>query len=305
MSKKILIQFSLFCILTIIIFPLEPTAKTAESVEIDVCIIGGDNHFVYKVPKNLHHNKAYFEMKDKIEQSLSSHWKIQNAYYEANNSSVTYTFFIENLFQMKQNGQLKLSIPYNILVGMFGENEAIQLRIIASKLADWTVNTKEWESLGFVQPLTYLSEREYVYEGVVNELLQQRVGYLDGHIDKRQLIIHSALYFSFILLQMMTCLLLSRRLKKLLLQYPGKMHQFRKLNYTHQLIPLLMIITQVLFVVMSGLITAFGLYFKPGIDLLLIVGPILLNIIVVPLFFVTTEGEISKELRNNSLGTNT
>ncbi len=47
-----------------------------------------------------------------------------------------------------------------------------------------------------------------------------------------------------------------------------------------------MIITaQIVFLLMSGLLTAFGLYFNPGIDLLFIVGPVLLNIIVLPMFF--------------------
>ena len=143
--------------------------------------------------------------------------------------------------------------------------------------------------------ITLLSEREYVYEGPVNELLQQNTGNFDGMIDKGQLIIRSVIYFSFNLLQMAACLLLARRLKKQLLQYPEKMHQYRKLSYTYQLIPLLIIIAQIIFVVMSGLLTAFGLYFRPGIDLLLIVTPILLSIIVMPMVFVATEHEVSKE----------
>ena len=152
MLKMRLIRIVLFCILLFTLFSLEATAKTADSVEVDVCIIGGDNHFVYKIPKQLHNTIAYDEMKETIEQSLSSYWKIQTAHYEENNSSVEYTFFIEDLFQMKQQGQLKLSIPYSILVGMFGEDEAIQLRIMASKLTHWTVNAKEWASFGFAQP---------------------------------------------------------------------------------------------------------------------------------------------------------
>lgn len=124
-------------------------------------------------------------------------------------------FFIEDLFQERQNGQLKISIPYSILVGMFGEDEGIQLRIMASKLTNWKVNAKEWTSLGFVQPFTFLSEREYVFEGAVNELLQQRVGHLDGSFAKGQMILYSVIYFSFILVQVASCLFLARRLKKI------------------------------------------------------------------------------------------
>ena len=48
---------------------------------------------------------------------------------------------------------------------MFGEQDPIQLRILASKLSKWTVNTKDWTALGFMETLYFLSEREYVYEG--------------------------------------------------------------------------------------------------------------------------------------------
>lgn len=299
MLKKRLVLIVLFCVLIMSLVTLKTTAMTTDSVEVDVCIIGGDNHFVYKIPKHLHNAIAYDEMKENIEQSLSSHWKIQTGHYEENNSVVEYTFFIEDLFQLKKKGQLKLTIPYSILVGMFGEDEAIQLRFVASKLTNWTVNAKEWSSFGFAQPLTYLSEREYVYKGPVNELLQQRTGNFDGMIDKVQMVLRCVIYFSFILLQVVACLLLSRRLKKQLLQYPEKMHQYRKLSYMYQFIPILIIIAQIIFVVTSGLLTAFGLYFKPGIDLLLIVTPILLSIIVMPMVFVATERDVSKELWEN------
>ena len=296
MLKKRLVRIILFCILLFTLFSVETTAKTADSVVVDVCIIGGDNHFVYKIPKQLHRTTAYDEMKDNIEQSLSSQWKIQTAHYEVKNSNVEYTFFIEDLFQVKNKGQLKLAIPYSILVGMFGENEAVQLRIMASKLTNWTINAKEWASFGFAQPLTFLSESEYVYEGLVNELLQQKVGNFDGTIDKLQMVVRSAIFVSFILLQVVTCLFLARRLKTQLIRNPEKMHQYRKLSYTYQLIPVLIIIIQISFVVMSGLLTAFSLYFRPGIDLLLIVTPILLSIIVMQMVFVANERKIPKML---------
>ncbi|MFJ7736619.1 hypothetical protein ACIQ2D_09765 [Lysinibacillus sp. NPDC097287] len=299
MLKKRLVRIILFCILLFTLFSVETIAKTTDSVEVDVCIIGGDNHFVYKIPKQLHNSTAYDEMKVNIEQSLSSQWEIQTAHYEVNNSVVEYTFFIEDLFQLKKKGQIQLEIPYSILIGMFGEDEAIQLRIMASKLTDWTVNAKEWATFGFVQPLTFFSESEYVYEGPVNELLQQRIGNFDGSIDKVQMLVRSVIYISFILLQVMTCLFLAGRLKKRLLQCPEEMHQYRKLSYTYQLIPVLIIIAQIIFVVMSGLLTAFGLYFRPGIDLLLIVTPVLLSIIVMPMVFVATENKVSKESWEN------
>ncbi|MET4563066.1 hypothetical protein ABIA69_004259 [Lysinibacillus parviboronicapiens] len=303
--KKYRMSFILFFLVALLAYPTMTTAETKkiDAVEVDICIIGGDNHFVYKIPKHLHNDTTYFEMKDYIETSLSSHWKVEDAHYETNQSNVAYTFFIEDLFQERQNGQLKISIPYSILVGMFGEDEGIQLRIMASKLTNWKVNAKEWTSLGFVQPFTFLSEREYVFEGAVNELLQQRVGHLDGSFAKGQMILYSVIYFSFILVQVASCLFLARRLKNRILQFPEEIQHFRKLNYMYQIIPLMIITAQIVFLVMSGLLTAFGLYFNPGIDLLFIVGPVLLNIIVLPMFFVTTEREISKELRNNSVGT--
>lgn len=301
--KKYGVSFVLLLLLILMFYPISTAAKVTDGVEVDICIIGGDNHFVYKIPKNLHKDTAYNEMKNYIETSLSSHWKVQKAHYEMNQSNVAYTFYIEDLFQMKQDGQLKLSIPYKILVGMFGENDQIQLRIIASKLTDWTVNAKEWAALGFVPSFTFLSEIEYVFDGAVNELLLQRVGHFDGAIDKGQMVLYSIFYFGFIFVQMVACLLLARSLKKRILRHPEDMHQYRKLLYTYQLIPLAIIFAQIVFLVMSGLLTAFGLYFTPGIDLLLIVGPILLNLIVMPMFFVTTESEISKELRNKTLGT--
>ncbi|QDQ03083.1 hypothetical protein FOH38_23005 [Lysinibacillus fusiformis] len=301
--KKCQMSFILFFLIAIIVYPMTTIAETlqTDAVEVDICIIGGDNHFVYKIPKRLHNDTTYFEMKDYIENSLSSHWKVEKAHYETNQSNVAYTFFIEDLFQEKQNGQLKISIPYSILVGMFGEDEGIQLRIMASKLTNWKVNAKEWATLGFAQPFTFLSEREYIFEGAVNELLQQRVGHFDGSIVKGQMILYSVIYFSFVLVQVATCLFLAKRLKNRILQYPEDMHHFRKLNYMYQIIPLMIITAQIIFLVMSGLLTGFGLYFNPGIDLLFIVGPVLLNIIMLPMFFVTTEYDISKELRNNSL----
>lgn len=294
MLKKRFVRIILFCMLLLTLFSVETTAKTIDSVEVDVCIIGGDNHFVYKIPKQLHNSTAYDEMRDYIEQSLSTQWKIQTAHYEVDNSTVEYTFFIEDLFQMKQKGQLKLEIPYSILVGMFGEDEAVQLRIMASKLSDWTINAKEWASFGFTQPLTFLSESEYVYKGPVNELLQQKVGNFDGTIDKVKMVVRSVIFVSFVLLQVATCLFLAGRFRKQLIRYPEKVHQYRKLRNTYQLIPVCIIIAQVIFVVMSGLMTAFSLYFRPGIDLLLIVTPILLSIIVVPMIFVSNENKVSK-----------
>lgn len=295
MLKKRLVRIILFCILLFTLSSVETTAKTPDSVEVDVCIIGGDNHFVYKIPKNLHNSTAYDEMKADIEKSLSTQWEIQTAHYEVNNSFVEYTFFIEDLFQIKQEGQLNLSIPYSILVGMFGKEEAVKLRFMASKLTNWTVNAKEWASFGFVQPLTFFSESEYIYEGPVNELLQQRIGNFNGTIDKVQMLVRSVIYISFILLQVMACLFLAGRLQKQLLKYPYKVHQYRKLRYTYQLIPVLIIIAQIIFVVMSGLLTAYSLYFRPGIDLLLIMAPILLSIIVMPMIFVTTESKVTNE----------
>lgn len=147
----------------------------------------------------------------------------------------------------------------------------------------------------------FLSEREYVYEGAVQELLNQRVGHFDGTIQKSQLLVYSVIYFSFMAIQLLACLILSRRLKRKVIKNPDNLHQFRKLNYMYQLVPILIIVAQIVFLVLSGLITAFGLYFSPGIDLLVIVGPVLLNIILLPTFFVTTESEISRELNNNSL----
>ena len=63
------------------------------------------------------------------------------------------------------------------------------------------------------------------------------------------------------------------------------MHQFRKLNYMYQIIPLMIIGVQIVFLVMSGLLTAFSVYFSPGMDLLLIIVPILFTIILLPTFF--------------------
>lgn len=57
-------------------------------------------------------------MKDNIAQSLSVQWEIQKAHFEANRADVEYTFLIGDLFQMNQNGQLRLSIPYNDLFRM-------------------------------------------------------------------------------------------------------------------------------------------------------------------------------------------
>lgn len=53
--------------LLLTLFSVESAAKTLDSVEVDVCIFGGDNHFVYKILKQLHHSTAYDEMKDRIE----------------------------------------------------------------------------------------------------------------------------------------------------------------------------------------------------------------------------------------------
>ncbi len=302
--KRCVLTLILLFLVAISVYPITTMAKTIVEtpVEVDICIIGSDNHFVYKIPKQLHNNTPYNEMKNDIEASLANHWKVEGAHFETNQKDVAYTFFIGDLFQEKQDGQLKLSIPYRTLVGMFSEDESIQLRIMASKLTNWQINAKEWSTFGFVQPLTYLSEREYIYNGAVNELLQQRVAHFDGAIEKQQMILRSIMYFSFIIVQIFACLILSRRLKKRILQHPENMHQFRKLNYLYQLIPLLIVIAQITFLVMSGLLTAFGLFFSPGIDLLFIVGPILVSIILLPMFFVATENEISKELHDKTLG---
>jgi len=272
-----------------------------DAVEVDICIIGSDNHFVYKIPKQLHNDTPYYEMKNDIEASLASHWQVESAHFETNQSNVAYTFFIKDLFQKKQDGQLKLSIPYRTLLGMFHDDESIQLRIMASKLTDWQVNRKEWATLGFVQPLTYFSESEYVYNGAVNELLRQRVAHFDGAIAKRQMVLTTVIYFCFILVQIVACWILSRRLKRRIIQHPEEMHQFRKLNYMYQIIPLLIVVGQIIYLVMSGLLTAFGLFFSAGIDLLFMVGPILLTILMLPIFFVTAEKEIARELHDNPL----
>lgn len=300
--KKGILSLIVFFLIAMIMSPLTTKAKMVdqEKVEVEICLIGSDNHFVYKIPKRLHKDIPYTEMRNGIQASLASHWKIEEAHYEANKSDVAYTFYIGDLFQEKQDGQLKVSIPYRILLGMFGEQDPIQLRILASKLSNWTVNTKDWTALGFMEPFTFLSEREYIYEGAVDDLLNQRVGHFNGTIQKSQLLVYSVIYFSFMGIQLFACLILSRRLKRKIIQHPDNMHQFRKLNYLYQLLPILIIVAQIVFLVMTGLITAFGLYFSPGIDLLVIVGPILLNIILLPSFFVTAESEISRELNNNN-----
>ncbi|MFB7157273.1 hypothetical protein [Lysinibacillus sp. NPDC056232] len=303
MTKK---GLSLVLFLVVIMsYPMTAIAKNFENdaVKVDICIIGGDNRFVYKIPKNLHNDTPYVDMKNNIESSLASHWKIEDARYEAHQTDVAYTFSIKDLINEKQDGQMKVAIPYTFLVGMFGENDAIQLRILASKLIDWKANSKDWATLGFMEPSpTYFSEQEYVYEGAVNELLQQRVGHFNGTVMKGQMVLHSVIYFSFIIAQLIACIILSRRLKKRIIEDPESMHQFRKLNYMYQIIPFMIIGVQTVFLVMSGLLTAFGLYFSPGMDLLLIIVPILFNIILLPTFFITIESEISKELENNSFG---
>ncbi|MFJ7666473.1 hypothetical protein ACIQXI_05155 [Lysinibacillus sp. NPDC097195] len=301
--KRSLLSLILFFLVATMVYPLTTVASPIEkdAVEVDICIIGSDNHFVYKIPKQLHNDMPYTKMKNNIEASLASHWQVESAHFETNQSNVAYTFFIKDLFQKKKDGQLKLSIPYRTLVGMFRDDESIQLRIMASKLTDWKVNRKEWATLGFAQPLTYFSESEYVYNGAVNELLQQRVAHFDGVIAKRQMILSTVIYFSFIVLQLVACWILSRRLKRKIILHPEEMHQFRKLNYMYQIIPLLIVVGQILYLVMSGLLTAFGLFFSAGIDLLFMVGPILLSILLLPIFFVTTEKEIAKELQDNPL----
>ncbi|WP_341299337.1 hypothetical protein MHB44_12010 [Lysinibacillus sp. FSL H8-0500] len=290
----------LLFLIAIIANPLTAIAKTTdqEKVKVEICMIGSDNYFVYKIPKHLHKDIPYTEMSNGIQSTLASHWQIKEAYYQAEQSDVAYTFYIQDLFQKKQDGQLKVAIPYRILVGMFGEQDPIQLRILASKLSEWTVNTKDWAALGFMEPLTSFSEREYIYEGAVHDLLSQRVGHFDGTIHKGQFFTYSLLYFGFIGIQLLACFLLSRKLKRKVINNPENMHHFRKLNYMYQIVPITIIIGQVIFLVLSGLMTAFSLYFSAGIDLLMIVGPILLNIILLPTFFVTAESKISRELNN-------
>ncbi|GLC88954.1 hypothetical protein [Lysinibacillus piscis] len=286
--------FILFLLITISVGSMTISAQevTKEAVEVDICIIGGDNHFVYKVPKTLHEGMSHADMQKDIESSLASHWKIKDVHYENHRSDVSYTFFVQDLFQQKQNGQMKIAIPYQVLVGMFGKDEVIQLRVLASKLSNWTINTKDWASLGFAEPLAFLSDRQYIYEGAVNELLQQRVGHFDGSISKKQLIGYSGLYGSFIVLQIIACVLLSKRFKNHILENAESIHHFRKLKYTYQSIPFFIMLLQIVFLVVSGLLTAFSLYFSPGIDLLFIIVPILINIILLPTFFSVTEQEL-------------
>jgi len=300
MTKK---GLSLVLFLVVIMsYPMTTIAKNFENdaVKVDISIIGGDNRFVYKIPKNLHNDTPYVEMMDKIESSLASHWKIEDARYEADKTDVAYIFSIKDLIHEKQDGEIKVAIPYTYLIGMFGENDAIQLRILASKLIDWQANSKDLASLGFVEPPTYFSEQEYVYEGEVNELLHQRVGHFNGSVMKEQMVLYIVIYFSFILAQLIACFILSRRLKKKIIKNPENMHQFRKLNYMYQIIPFIIIGVQIVFLIMSGLLTAFSLYFNPMVDLLFIIAPVLFNIILLPMFFVTTESEIARELEHNS-----
>lgn len=301
--KRSVLSLILFFLVAFMAYPITAIATPIkkDAVEVDICIIGSDNHFVYKIPKQLHNDTPYYEMKNDIEASLASHWQVESAHFETNQSNVAYTFFIKDLFQKKQDGQLKLSIPYRTLLGMFQDDESIQLRIMASKLTDWQVNRKEWATLGFVQSLTYFSESEYVYNGAVNELLRQRVAHFDGAIAKRQMVLTTVIYFCFIVVQIVACWILSRRLKRRIIQHPEEMHQFRKLNYMYQIIPLLIVVGQIIYLVMSGLLTAFGLFFSAGIDLLFMVGPILLTILMLLIFFVTAEKEIAKELHDNPL----
>ncbi|MEX3743605.1 hypothetical protein [Lysinibacillus xylanilyticus] len=302
--KKSGLSLILFFLVVIMSYPMTTIAKNFENdvVKVDICISGGDNHFVYKIPKHLHNNTPYYEMKNNIESSLARHWKVGDAQYEAQQSEVTYTFFINDLIHEQQDGQMKVAIPYNILLGMFGENDAIQLRILASKLTNWKVNTADWTTLGFVEPLSYFSDQEYVFEGAINELLQQRVGHFNGTVIKGQMMLHCIIYFNFMSAQLIACILLSRRFKKRIIEDPETMHQFRKLKYMYQIIPLMIIVVQIVFLAISGLVTAFGLYFNPGMDLLFIFGPIVFNIILLPMFFFTTASEISKELEYNSFG---
>ena len=301
--KRSVLSLILFFLVAFMAYPITAIASPIkkDAVEVDICIIGSDNHFVYKIPKQLHNDMPYNEMKNDIEAFLASHWQVESAHFETNQSNVAYTFFIKDLFQKKQDGQLKLSIPYRTLLGMFHDDESIQLRIMASKLTDWQVNRKEWATLGFVQALTYFSESEYVYNGAVNELLRQRVAHFDGAIAKRQMVLTTVIYFCFIVVQIVACWILSRRLKRRIIQHPEEMHQFRKLNYMYQIIPLLIVVGQIIYLVMSGLLTAFGLFFSAGIDLLFMVGPILLTILLLPIFFVTAEKEIARELHDNPL----
>ncbi|MGE7691374.1 hypothetical protein ACQKMI_19455 [Lysinibacillus sp. NPDC097214] len=304
MTKK---GLSLVLFLVVIMsYPMTTIAKNLENdaVKVDICIIGGDNRFVYKIPKNLHNDTPYVEMKNKIESSLASHWKIEDARYEAHQTDVSYVFSIKDLINEKQDGGIKVAIPYTFLVGMFGENDAIQLRILASKLIDWQANSMDLATPGFVEPPTYFSEQEYVYEGDVNELLDQRVGHFNGSIMKGQMVLYIVIYFSFIVAQLIACFILSSRLKKRIIKNPENMHQFRKLNYMYQIIPFIIIGVQIVYLIMSGLLTAIGLYFNPGVDLLFIIVPVLFNIILLPMFFVTTESEIARELEHNSFSAN-
>lgn len=302
MTKKgLLIVLFLVVIMS---YPMTTIAKNVENdaVKVDICIIGSDNRFVYKIPKSLHNGTPYVEMKNNIESSLVSHWKVEDPRYEILQTDVAYTFSVKDLIHEKQDGKIKIAIPYTYLIGMFGENDPIQLKILASKLIDWQTNSKDLATLGFVEPLTYFSEQEYVYEGEVNELLYQRVGHFNGSVMKGQMLLYIVIYFSFILAQLIACFILSRRLKKRIIKNPENMHQFRKLNYLYQIIPIIIIGMQIVFLISSGLLTAFSIYFDPGVDLLLIIIPVLFNIILMPMFFVTMERAIARELEYDSFG---
>ena len=62
-----------------ITIPLTTKAKTVnqDKVEVEIGLIGSDHHFVYKIPKHLHKDMPYTEMKNGIQASLANHWKIE------------------------------------------------------------------------------------------------------------------------------------------------------------------------------------------------------------------------------------
>ena len=106
--------------------------------------------------------------------------------------------------------------------------------------------------------------------------------------------ISSVVIVSFVLLQVAACLYLARRWSSQLLQYPENVHHYRKLRNVYQFLLVILSVTQVIFHVMSGLMTAYSLSFRPGINLLLIVFPILLSIIMVSIAFVAIESKYSR-----------
>jgi len=74
--KKSLLTLILFFLIALITTPLTTKANAVDQdkVEVEICLIGSDNHFVYKIPKRLHKDIPYTEMRNGIQTSLASHW---------------------------------------------------------------------------------------------------------------------------------------------------------------------------------------------------------------------------------------